>query len=603
MKNKISLIVIFFLCIFIDSIYSQANFFTVVEKEDVKLSELENESYRRFLDNSDVVSIEFVKIENTDFSTKNLFLINYKGYSTIAKSIGLDLREKNNIGWFGELTDGTGIFVTEIEGLFFSKFYLGDDPYSIYSLSDSVHLLIRFHQEAVITRCLSGGQEKVVKFNKFKTTQDQVNTTSNLFLADDNCNLRVLILYTTAANNALNMQLISQGMVDETNLAYIQSGVNFRMELARSSNVAYTEVNTQTVQNVYGANPDIQDDLIRVRNGTNGFGNIPALRDLYRADVVALIRGTGLGGNNTFWGQAFGVPTGAFNPAPENGFVLLGNTTSTTLIGGRFSFAHEIAHVQGGRHDNHNATPDYARGFVINNVNNGIRTIMATNQVTDCTNTNTGCRINFFSNPNVQFNGQNVGTATNNNARRLNETANLVRNFRMTNDNLTATAETIANEHTSNHLANSTISTSGSLVYQSGSIGTMRAGSSITLAQGFHANSGSQLRIYTNANPCQTLPVNFNDDEISENRGRAENFNKVKIFPNPGSDYINIEFSKVGIFESLYLTDNLGRRFLDKNIGSNEQVILDVSNLDSGIYFVNFINNETLFTEKVLILK
>ena len=399
------------------------------------------------------------------------------------------------------------------------------------------------------------------------------------------------------------MQVISQGMIDETNLAYIQSGVNFRMELARSSNVAYTEVNTVTAQNVYGINSNIQDDLIRVRNGTNGFENIPALRDLYRADVVALIRGTGLGGNNTFWGQAFGVPTGAFNPASENGFVLLGNTTSTTLIGGRFSFAHEIAHVQGGRHDNHNAAPDYARGFVINNVNNGIRTIMATNQVTGCTNTNTGCRINFFSNPNVQFNGQNVGTATNNNARRLNETANLVRNFRMANDNLTATAETIANEHTSNHLANSTISTSGSLVYQSGSISTMRAGSSITLAQGFHANSGSQLRIYTNVNPCQTLPVNFNDGEISENRVRAENFNEVKIFPNPGIDYLNIEFSKVGIFESLYLTDNLGRRFLDKNIGGNEQLRLDVSGLKSGIYFINFVNNETLFTKKVLILK
>ncbi|HMP25346.1 MAG TPA: hypothetical protein PKC76_14520, partial [Saprospiraceae bacterium] len=200
MKNKISLIVISFLCIFIDSIYSQANFFTVVEKGDVKLSELENESYRSFLDNSDVAIIEFVKIENTDFSTKKLLSINYKGYNIIAKSIGLDQRDKNNIGWFGELTDGTGIFITELDGLFFAKFYLGDDPYSIYSLSDSVHLLIRFHQEAVLTRCLSDEQEKVVKFNKFKRTQDQVNTTNNLFLTADNCNLRVLILYTTAAN-------------------------------------------------------------------------------------------------------------------------------------------------------------------------------------------------------------------------------------------------------------------------------------------------------------------------------------------------------------------------------------------------------------------
>jgi hypothetical protein len=584
------------------SALAQQRLFTVLDKNTTKLTAEENETVKQFTENPDVVSIDYIDINLDNLSESQSFSIEYYDQRTMVKRIGIDERDKTDLGWFGVLSDETGFVLTELNGTYFSKFYLGDSPYSIYSISPTLHLLIRFDEEAVTTQCLTGVHEGKIEKRGKLPKEITAPPTNNAFLVDDNCNLRVLILYTTAANNALNMQLISQGMVDEANLAYIQSQVNFRMELARSLDVAYTEVNTETNQTIYGATSPVQDDLIRVRNGTNGFGAIPALRNLYRADIVALVRQGGLGGINTFWGQAFGVPTGAFNPAPENGFVLLGNTTSTTLVGGRFSFAHEIGHVQGARHDNHNATPNYARGFVINTGTNGIRTIMAT-MGTSCSNTNTGCRINFFSNPNVQFGGQFVGTATNDNARRLNETSIIVRNFRVTDDNLTASAETVGNEQISNHLANNTITSSGNLLYQSGSISTLRAGTSVTLSPGFHANAGSQVRVYTTPNPCQALPVNFMNEPIAESRSQHDQTSDLNIYPNPGSDQLNIELPPDSNFEYVFLTDNNGRKLLSQNIGNSSLIRLDISRLLQGWYYIHLVGKDSTVSEKMLIAR
>ncbi len=600
MKIKYSYITIVFFIFNYTSIFSQPNLFNVKEGNLSTLTNNERKTYDSFINNKDVISIEFIELGIKDFTNIKSFVISHLEHTTIVKTIGLDFRAQNDIGWFGVLSDETGIFVTQIGEMYHSKFYLGENPYSIYSISKNVHLLIRFHQDAVIAMCNTGKEEIKAHFDKFNKIPKEIiyKKNKNFFLPDDNCNIRALILYTTDADNSLNMQLISQGMVDETNLAYIQSQVNFRMELARSTNVTYTEVNTESVQTAYGVTSYIQDDLIRVRNGTNGFGNIPTLRNLYKADVVALIRGSGLGGNPGFFGQAYGVPTGSFDPIQENAFVLIGNSNLTSLIGGRFTFAHEIAHVQGARHDNHSATPNYARGYVINNTSNGIRTIMATNQSTNCTISNSGCRINFFSNPNVIYGGQYIGTATNNNVRRLNETANIVRNFRITNDNLTATTETIANEHTSHHLANNSITTSGSLLYQSGSLGTMRAGTSITLMPGFYASSGSQLRIYTNPNACQALPVNIKNSEIVENRASSSLIPRVRIYPNPSIDYVVIEFLEGNHFEKVYLTDQLGRHLIDKVIESDTELYLDISAFNPGLYFLNLDN---IHIEKLVI--
>lgn len=591
-----------FILVYGMSALAQQRLFTVLDKNTTKLTVEESETVKQFTENPDVVSIDFIDINLDNLSETQSLSIDYNDQRTTVKRIGIDERDRRDIGWFGVLSDETGFYLTELNGTYFSKFYLGESPYSIYSISTNLHLLIRFDEEAVVTKCLTGLHNgKLGKPDKLprEVTTPQNN---NVFLVDDNCNLRVLILYTTAANTALNMQLISQGMVDEANLAYIQSQINFRMELARSLNIAYTEVNTATNQTIYGATEPVQDDLIRVRNGTNGFGAIPALRNLYRADIVALVRQGGLGGSNTFWGQAFGVPTGAFNPAPENGFVLLGNTTSTTLVGGRFSFAHEIGHVQGARHDTHNATPNYARGFVINTGTNGIRTIMAT-MGASCSNTNTGCRINFFSNPDVQFGGQFVGTATNDNARRLDETSVIVRNFRVTDDNLTATTETIGNEETSNHLANVSITSSGDLLYQSGSIGTLRSGTSITLSPGFHANAGSQVRVYTTPNPCQVLPVNFKEEPIAEYRSGNNSNSEINIYPNPSSDELNIELPSDTNFEYVFLTDNNGRKLLTQTIGNSELIQIDISRLVQGWYYIHLVSKDSTVSEKMLIAR
>jgi len=231
----------------------------------------------------------------------------------------------------------------------------------------------------------------------------------------------VLVVFTprtrAAAGGLAQMQGTVLLAIQETNDAYANSGINQRVRLAHMQEVNYTETgNSQT-------------DRDRLRNPTDGFmDEVHALRNTFAADVVMLVVES-----LDDCGRAF-IMNPISNGFEKFGFAVVRRSCAT----GNFSFGHELGHIMGARHDwghdgTNNSPLPFNHGFVRTNPSNATvapwRTIMGVPTTSPST-----ARIQFWSNPNVNFNGDPTGVATGsqpaNNARTLNTTAATVANFR-----------------------------------------------------------------------------------------------------------------------------------------------------------------------------
>jgi hypothetical protein len=226
-----------------------------------------------------------------------------------------------------------------------------------------------------------------------RPSQDKVNST-----------IRVMVHYTPSAASASgNISSLIDLAITESNQGYANSGVGITMQLATKAQVTYTESGS------------FSTDLSRYRGTSDGFmDSIHTTRNSVAADVGLLV----------------------INNASSCGLASsIGSTASTAFatahwdcITGYYSFAHEIGHLLSARHDpatDPTNTPyAYGHGYQYNGSPKW-RTIMAY----ACTG---GCpRLNYWSNPNVLYNGHPMGTtSTNDNARVLNNTRATVAAFR-----------------------------------------------------------------------------------------------------------------------------------------------------------------------------
>jgi len=219
--------------------------------------------------------------------------------------------------------------------------------------------------------------------------------------------LRVMVNYTAsaAASTGDILGLITLA-VSETNQGYNNSGVQIDLELAGTSQVTYSETGSSST------------DLARYRGTSDGYmDSIHSTRSSQAADVGILLLNSldacGLASNiGSTFSTAFAV-------------VKVSCATGTN----RYSFGHEIGHLQWARHnpetDPTNSPYPFGHGYR-RTASPAFRTIMAY----DCSPTPCATRVNYWSTPYRLYNGVAMGTATtSNNTRVLNTTKTTVAGF------------------------------------------------------------------------------------------------------------------------------------------------------------------------------
>ena len=233
---------------------------------------------------------------------------------------------------------------------------------------------------------LGGDLYKVQRLSKWSVL-DQPQIITDLAISEANTDERipeisVMIVFTSEANNILrDIYAFSDLVIAETNLGYRASGIKAKLKLAHAAAHSYNEV-----PNV-GNNKAV--DLKRIANPNDGYmDDVHELRNQHEADIVMLIT------------SHDGGQVGSILSTPENAFGYVSYRSST----GVYTFAHEIGHLLGCKHDSVNSDGPYAFSHGYTDPNNSWRTIMAYPKWCD------GCsRLNLWSNPNITILGEPVG--------------------------------------------------------------------------------------------------------------------------------------------------------------------------------------------------
>ena len=191
--------------------------------------------------------------------------------------------------------------------------------------------------------------------------------------------------------------------VAETNKAYELSGIPTKLRLVKTHfDASYNDYANQW-----------EDTLSYIRN--NGDGKIDyvhAMRDQYGADFVVMLVDTG-----SYCGIGYKPST----PTAGDAFSL----TQWSCATGYYSFGHEIGHNMGCNHDKSAAGGETGgSNYGYQDPRSQFRSILSY----DC---NPSCpRIQYFSNPNINYNGRPVGSASANNAALIRSNLAAYANFR-----------------------------------------------------------------------------------------------------------------------------------------------------------------------------
>lgn len=255
----------------------------------------------------------------------------------------------------------------------------------------------------------------------------------------------VMVAYTSGLVSAYGSASVAltriNNLVDITNQAYADSGVNQRIRLVHTMQVSYTDTNdnTKALDDVTG--DDGKGNSLPIPSSLQG---VASARTQYGADLVVLLRHFNNAGNNgcgVAW--LIGGNQTQIDPSQDNAFGY--SVVQDGSDGGYFcldtSFAHELGHNMGSAHDRAHADKNssgnpipgaYAYSFgYLGNGADGFSTIMAYGS-------DTQTPVNYFSNPNISkcqnspCGVADSSTSSADNAHSLNNTASLIAQFEAT---------------------------------------------------------------------------------------------------------------------------------------------------------------------------
>lgn len=317
----------------------------------------------------------------------------------------VDHRERNKYSWYGRLVgqpDSSFNIVVEDDVMVGNINPVGMLPFEIrYTGSGSEHTLREVKHDPSIgcgvgpehrRSGASSGYPLTEKNTEVLTLEDSSTPPT---AEDSSAYIDVLFVYTTDARTAaggLNaIKAIVQLSVDTTNTAYSSSLVSQRIRLAGRRSTTYSE-----------AGGTFGNHLTRLQdNSDNIMDVVHDWRNEYQADLVALIV------DDTDGGIVFGLAYVIGGASDEElGFSVTDQAYAASAQ--NWSLAHELGHNMGSRHDQlqgGDGITTYAYGHSFTGDTQGsLRTIMARRALG-------GTRIQRFSNPAINFDGQPTGIA------------------------------------------------------------------------------------------------------------------------------------------------------------------------------------------------
>lgn len=498
--------------------------------------------------------------------------------------------------WTGGSTDGSvfryGKFGTEHTG----NMYVAstDTRYSFDNLSSSKLVLIKYlhseehHACSVVSEDEEGEDE----------VEDRSGCQGN--------NIRVLVLYTTAAAAITNPVTVAQKIIAETNAATIGSGLS-------TTDINFTLANTLLLPLFLETATDLDGDIELLAEN----GDVHTLRDNNYADIVILLTSDVY---HEYKGYGVSMGISALN---RNAYCLAEISASKDF----FTGSHEIGHVIGGRHQRqttcHSAYDDTGKphGFTIGAENSDI---MLTALNPKCNK----IRVARFSSESALYLGMPTGDSDNDVAHKLKKRADNVSCFRGTPPLPVATNYEITSVDIN---GNEKICASSGFAFYSVSFDPFAVLPPYTILWEVSANGISS---WITVGTAQTLPLTgagslpnpfYLRAKITDYAGKVgSDMMKITVdgscygeggedreaaketeakstffFPNPTHDILLV-YPEKGIFKIiLYKSDGtiLKSVFLD---GSGEMLSIDISNLGPGTYFAKTIGLNDSKTHKIV---
>lgn len=407
-----------------------------------------------------------LQFQNISEHTDN-FGYRYISASTADNSSNIELVLKDKRLVFGNLTDNTTEYIILEEG---KRYFLAKRINTYQPTKD----------------CSTPDTDND---NAKKYTVDYKNENkSATVLPDDNCNVRLLILYTddVAAANT-NPELTIQTAIARMNTSFNNSFINHDVEIALIEEIPFAEFDGS-------GNPyDLGTVLSRLENPSDGIADfIHDLRDLYDADLVQLVMTQVSEAGDSYCGYASDIFANASTAFALTAFGCLDGSNDHSLT-------HEFGHLYGCRHDifvdSNNSPFPFSHGYV--NASQGWRTIMAYNNA--CSPGNCP-RISYFSNPSVGHptTGSPTGVpGLSDNELTIDTDYPVIVNFQDTpNSKIVWDSDAVIEGDIANIRGETSLATDVNEPYNiyDGGVATFIAGDNITLRSGFRARPGASFR-------------------------------------------------------------------------------------------------------------
>lgn len=314
----------------------------------------------------------------------------------------------------GTLDDGGSFVLVDHAGAFAGSFMTVDGLYQLRPVEPGLSALIEIDQ-TVYPEHDCGTDEGALSVEDFEdAARERGDKITGGEESEDGETIDVMVVYTASAvEKAGDIDAEILAAVEQTNTAYANSEILQRLRLVHTQQVAYQEIGQMWL------------DLFLVNFPFDGvMDEVWDWRDQYGADLVSLWVGDG--------GDLCGIANILYFESPI--FQILGySVTAVDCAVGNVTFAHELGHNMGARHDEYvdptvGSPYAYNHGYIDLSVKR--RTVMAYND--RCSDAGFNCsRWLNFSNPNITEDGVVTGTTqTNDNARTLNNTAPIVAAYR-----------------------------------------------------------------------------------------------------------------------------------------------------------------------------